>query len=342
MLAIATLTGLFAAAPPPPPPSIAAHVLTDVDPTAVCIDGTAAVVYANASSSSTDWVIQIGPGNGGAGLFCWMDPSGKPSGQMWDCTWRAKPKSPPLPPPTSTLLGLAGPQDLNCTRNPDWCTANMARISTCDSSMLMGNAVRTVNGTTMHFRGQAILAASIKKLGTLGLSKATTVLVTGETHAGTIAVLNADRIGAMLKTVCPGLKRYGVLPADGMHPRFPSMFNVTEPTHGSPLWFDQALGELQYLGIRIASYCCAHPCPPAVLPAPDTALHRSQRQWRRWRMSVAQSHQHAPTPTQGMSRIAVSTSMKPHHWSRRHFSLCSRCLACGITSACTTGGCGPT
>jgi hypothetical protein len=41
--------------PPPPPPTIAANAL----PTAQCIDGSPAVVYANASTAAT-WVIQVG------------------------------------------------------------------------------------------------------------------------------------------------------------------------------------------------------------------------------------------------------------------------------------------
>eukprot|EP01046_Picozoa_sp_COSAG06_P066631 COSAG06_NODE_16903_length_974_cov_1.390857_1_plen_183_part_01 len=91
---LALLCAAAAAGPPPPPPAVAAHSLADTDPSAVCIDGSPGYVYANATSSgsSTTWVIQLGPGNGGAGLFCWMDPSGKPSGQTWDCTTAAKPK----------------------------------------------------------------------------------------------------------------------------------------------------------------------------------------------------------------------------------------------------------
>ena len=72
------LASLVAAGPPPPPPpapppTIAANAL----PTAQCIDSTPAVVYANASTA-TAWVIQVGPGNGGAGMFCFTDASGTP------------------------------------------------------------------------------------------------------------------------------------------------------------------------------------------------------------------------------------------------------------------------
>ena len=227
---------------------IESHVLTDVDPMAVCIDGSPAVVFANASTPAAkdNWVIQIGAGNGGAGLFCWMDPSGKPTGQMWDCSWHAKPKNPTPKPPAAVQLGAAGPQDTNCTRNPDWCQANFAQITTCDFSMLLGDAVRTVNGTTMHFRGRAILTASLKKLGTLGLSSAKSVVLTGETHAGTAALLSADFIGGLLKAIAPGLSKFKVLPADGAHPRFSSMFNMTMPGM-TQLWFDPALANMAAL-----------------------------------------------------------------------------------------------
>ena len=252
---ILSLVLTLAAAPPPPPPpppsppTIAVHSLAETSPDAVCVDGTSATVAAPASASaaggSTTWVIQIGPGNGGAGLFCWHDPT-QPSGQLWDCQTAAKPKGTPPPSVNVTALGAAGPQDLNCTRNPDFCTANMAQISTCSLDMLMGDATLSLNGTVVHLKGQAVLEASLKKLATLGLSKATAVLLTGETHAGTAAVLAADRVGALLKTLAPNLKTFKALPADGMHPRFPSMFSVSMPGSDT-LWFDKALMQMAAL-----------------------------------------------------------------------------------------------
>ena len=139
LLGLTAVVASSVAASPPPPPSIQPHSLSG-NSKAVCLDGRPAVVYANASTSSTSWVIQIGPGNGGAGLFCWMDPSGKPSGQLWDCTTQAKPKDPP-PSPQPYVLGAGGPQDTNCTRNPDWCAANMAKIEICSGDLMLGEAV---------------------------------------------------------------------------------------------------------------------------------------------------------------------------------------------------------
>ena len=64
---VSAVWGGHSGAPPPPPPSILPHSLAAY-PGAVCIDGRPGTVYANASTTaSTTWVIQLGPGNGGAG-----------------------------------------------------------------------------------------------------------------------------------------------------------------------------------------------------------------------------------------------------------------------------------
>ena len=99
--------------------------------------------------------------------------------------------------------------------------------------MLLGNAVHTIpyrwNGstvvnssTTFKLQGQLILTESLQKLGELGLKDAENVVLTGETHAGTSAALIADTVGEQLKSIAPKLKKFGVLPADGLHPRFAS------------------------------------------------------------------------------------------------------------------------
>ena len=178
-----------------------------------------------------------------------MDPSGKPTGQLWDCSTAAKPKTAP-PPPGPAALGAAGPQDLNCTRNPDFCTANQARIEMCSMDLLLGDRtipnVNGTNGTTLNFKGRALLAASLTELGKLGLNKATHVVLTGETHAGTAALLVADEMARQLKLISPGLKVFKVLPADGMHPRFDSMFAQSLPGL-TTLWMDQALQSMAAL-----------------------------------------------------------------------------------------------
>ena len=59
--------------------------------------------------------------------------------------------------------------------------------------------------TVMHFRGPQIMTASIKKLASLGLSKATKVLLTGTAGAGQQVFLQADLFHAAVKAVAPGL-----------------------------------------------------------------------------------------------------------------------------------------
>jgi len=225
-----------AAGPPPPPPTITAHAL----PTAQCIDGAPATVWANASAATT-WVIQVGPGSGGAGMFCFTDPSGKPTGQSMDCpSLAARPQPTPTAPPKPASLGAGGIQDLNCTRNPTFCKAAFAQLSTCSYDMLLGDAEHTIpyrwNGskvlntsTTFKLQGQLILKESLQKLGELGLKGAESVILTGETHGGTTAALIADKLAELLKTIAPKVKKFKVLPADGIHPRFASFQQNPHP-----------------------------------------------------------------------------------------------------------------
>jgi hypothetical protein len=87
--------------------------------------------------------------------------------------------------------------------------------------------------TKLHFRGQSILRESIKTLATLGMAKATHVLLTGVVWSGTGVVLHADTIGALLKAAIPGLQVYKALPVDAVHPKFDSMQVVTDVMHPS-------------------------------------------------------------------------------------------------------------
>merc|ERR1711977_754097 len=103
--------------------------------------------------------------------------------------------------------GWSGPLSQNCTSNPDFCNANIAMISFCSMDLLLGDNVYEANGTSLHFKGQKVLSASIKKLSTLGLENAEQILVTGNGgHGGTMVFLHADKIGEMLKTLVPALK----------------------------------------------------------------------------------------------------------------------------------------
>ena len=137
---------------------------------------------------------------------------------------------PPPPPPGPASAPIAGGNSItgqNCTTNPDFCNANQASISTCDMSFGMGDAMVTGaslglaapdDKTVMYFRGPQIMAASIKKLASLGLSKATKVLLTGTAGAGQQVFLQADLFHAAVKAVAPGLTVFKALPVDGLRP----------------------------------------------------------------------------------------------------------------------------
>ena len=101
--------------------------------------------------------------------------------------------------------------------------------------MLTGNTDRVApNGTKLYFRGLKILEASLHKLGDLGLKGATSVLLTGVVHGGTAVFIHADRVGAMLKDIAPGLKVYKALPADGIREWRPPLPLICEITAGDP------------------------------------------------------------------------------------------------------------
>ena len=159
------------------------HPLTTVDPMATCINGAPAWVSVGgpAPKPSGTWVLQLGPAFGGSGAPC-LDHLG--------CTMAAK--KPVTPPPPFELLATSGPQSPNCTINPSFCTATQAQLAMCDGAMLLGDKDADLNGTTAHFRGTKVLAAAVKQLLSMGLSKASHLLLSGVDHAGTSAILTAD------------------------------------------------------------------------------------------------------------------------------------------------------
>ena len=293
-------------------------------------------------------------------MFCWMDPSGKPTGQLWDCSTAAKPKTAP-PPPGPAALGAAGPQDLNCTRNPDFCTANQARIEMCSMDLLLGDRtipnVNGTNGTTLNFKGRALLAASLTELGKLGLNKATHVVLTGETHAGTAALLVADEMARQLKLISPGLKVFKVLPADGMHPRFDSMFAQSLPGL-TTLWMDQALQSMAALAnvtgalnqdcvaanLPNESYKCLYFAEALSHVKTPTFGARGRLMTNNYRPATAFAAPAARRPGGALSTTCAAEAARgtsltlwlspPPFRAQRS----SRSRGLGTTNACTTGG----
>ena len=183
-------------------------------PGAVCINGgQTAVQYFKNPVPSTVWVLTIGATSPGLGAAVCVS-------EQTCAMFAAQKIAPAAPPGPPSPLQPSGPQSTNCTINPSWCGANQAMLPICDFALGLGDRVHTFNGTTMYFAGQNVTTAALSKLATLGLSNATDVLLNGVTLGGTAAVLSADRIGAQLKMLAPGLKRYKVLPVDALHPKF--------------------------------------------------------------------------------------------------------------------------
>ena len=180
-----------------------------------CLNGQAPVVWVNASAQVKDWVVQIGS-QSITTSFCISEKT---------CAlFAAPPAGPPPPPPGPMAVSNAGPQSDSCTINPTFCKFNQAQISDCTMDLLLGDndetmAAETNGSVTAHFQGQKLLKASLAKLAELGLSAAERVLLNGVGWGGTSVILNADSVGAQLKTLAPGLKDYRAVAADAIHPK---------------------------------------------------------------------------------------------------------------------------
>lgn len=219
---------------------------------------------------STTWVIQIGGPSPSVG-FC---ISASACAQFGAKTGKPPPPTPtPAPVPINGGTGGNSITGQNCTTNPDFCHANQVQISTCDMSFGLGNAEVTgadfglkapEDTTTMSFQGPQILAASIKKLGELGLSKANKVLLTGFAAGGQQVFLTADAVHAAVKAVAPALAVFKALPVDGLRANINQPLSCTcdimkgnccpkggfltdqcYNTSRLPSWYESALSNIQ-------------------------------------------------------------------------------------------------
>ena len=232
-------------------PNLTAYALPDP---AVCINGCPAHVQVVVRDPNV-WVVTLGDlsAPGGAGWCINPEACAWEANQPWNSTNNQKADpfcSVTAPPPTP--LSNGGLQNTDCEENPVFCTASHAMISGCDLAMWMGDGTfiyhgkngdgnGTFNGsvnnqpaswlpgtTSVHFRGQSILRKSIAKLASLGMSKATHVLVTGFVWSGTALVYHADTIGDLVRGAVPNLKQFKVLPVDPVHPKFMTMMCTTD------------------------------------------------------------------------------------------------------------------
>ena len=284
------------------------HSLADVDPDAVCIDGTAAsvAVYKNPTPSN-DWLVTLGPGSGGTFDICIGTNYCSKFGSV---TIPGMPP-PPIKPPANVSLQPVGPQSLDPTENPTFHGFNHAIVELCDFSLLLGSGNLSTEGTgrcplpgtccaqpMAFFRGRKILAAALKKLASLGMSSATSVLVTGVTWGGTAVILNIDYIAEQLKTLAPNAGKVRGLPVDAIQPRITKACQVPgAPTCSPAPWLDDALFNLDQLAklTEHASPAClarnranASRCLYAseALPEVNTPLFLLQQLTATWTMQV--------------------------------------------------------
>ena len=249
--------------PPPPPPQMIGHSLEDIDPQAVCIDGTpASVAVFKNPVASTDWLISLGPGSGGTFNICIGKSYCSKFGSV------SIPGVPPAPPkpPANVSLQAVGPQSLDPVENPTFHSFNHAMLDLCDFTLLMGSGNLSIKGSgncplpgtccaqpVATFRGRNILSASLKKLAALGMASATSILFTGVTWGGTAVILNLDFIASELKTLAPNAKKVRGLPVDAIQPRITKACNAPKALPPavaacSPKpWLDDALFNLDHL-----------------------------------------------------------------------------------------------
>ena len=104
--------------------------------------------------------------------------------------------------------------DPDPTINPDFAGWNHVILWYCDGGSYSGarSTPLPANGTELWFQGLFILNDQLAALRTeLGLSTATSVLLTGDSAGGLAAFLHADRVRSML----PASAVYGVVPSSG-------------------------------------------------------------------------------------------------------------------------------
>jgi hypothetical protein len=295
--------GGWTAEPGVTPVNLTNYPLLSVDKDAKCIGGTdpGVQVWVN-PKPTTQWVITLGSVS--PGLGSWMCTSEA------TCAQFAKPPTTPAPPPTpvgpwvpaggtASAPGLAeGMQSQNCTVNPLFCTANQVVIAACDFSLFLGSgtvdAVYVEKNASdpsdpghnvtvkVQFNGRKILAASLKRLAPLGLSKATDVILCGVTFGGTALILNADYIGTQLKALAPKLTRYKAVAVDGNHPQYGTGLAMSRNVHQDPAkpsedsWLTSAfkfVSEFSNVKTNLPVGCvAAHPGHPELCLYTDKSL----------------------------------------------------------------------
>lgn len=213
-------------------PVLLRHDVTSDDPLAVCNDGSAPYYYAAppaTADASDSWQIILsgGYGQGGQAMpFCYPPPKEEWGSSGGNCWWGKEAVADPAP---NTTLPCGGDQCVygaNCTTNPDFCNFGKVVISSCNLDNWMGDADRVIagaNGTTLHWRGQRVLNATLAQVAKDLLHAGSKVMMMGQEGGGMLLYSMADRIGALLREVA-GIQpsNYFVVPVEGLYPRWNS------------------------------------------------------------------------------------------------------------------------
>jgi hypothetical protein len=184
--------------------------LGDVDPLAVCLDGSPGSLYINSATlgNSSNWLIFF---QGGGWCYSESDCLERSLGSLGSSKGLIDNANP----------GMSGLSSLNCTSNPDFCGWNIVNLNYCDGDSFSGNRgdAITVGGKQIFSRGHRILAASIQLLATsFGLKNAESVLLSGCSAGGVSAFLHSDYVHEKLISLAPGLKKFKVVPLSGIFP----------------------------------------------------------------------------------------------------------------------------
>ena len=188
---------------PPAPPAAGStfnlHLLSD--PGALCLDGSPAAFYfGRASKPTTKWMIW-GEGKAWCLSEAECDARAKATDGRggWKASgWPAKPGClpPTLPWGAAPCSGHAGQAwgcqlSNDCALNPAFCDFNMVHVKTCDGGSWSGNR-SSLSPSGLHYRGKAIVDATVRALRGLGIGTATEIVIGGGSAGALGVYLQAD------------------------------------------------------------------------------------------------------------------------------------------------------
>lgn len=173
---------------------------------AKCLDGTPALYYHRKGTGSgvNKWFLHQ---QGGGWCYTEKDCVGRSKGALGSTK---ADKS------TSSLNG--GYFDLDPKENPLMYNWNAVELRYCDGASLSGDRATPANvsGTTLHYRGRAILDAEIKSLlNDRGMNKATDVVVSGCSAGGLATFLHCDHWADAIKQATNGNAKVACMPDSG-------------------------------------------------------------------------------------------------------------------------------